>query len=98
VALGANAAPSDAALLVKNWNPPEARTLNPLGPSEPNGVADEPTYFPIRVDIIEAQRRVATDPGVQMIPTAGLPLAADGHLTLAGYEALRDRIRRSLGR
>jgi hypothetical protein len=58
----------------------------------------ELTYFPIRTDIIEAQRRVAGDPGVQMIPTADLPLAADGHLTQAGYEALRDRIRRSLGR
>jgi hypothetical protein len=58
----------------------------------------EPVYFPIRAEVIEAQRRVAGDPGVQMVLTADLPLVDDQHFTSAGYQELRDRIHRSLGR
>lgn len=54
--------------------------------------------FPIRAAIREAQRQVAADPGVQLIPTADLPLDPTNHLFQAGYEEVRDRIYRSLGR
>ena len=55
--------------------------------------------FSIRASVKEAQRRVATDPGVELIPTADLPCAdAACHLTHAGYQTVRDRIYRSLGR
>lgn len=55
--------------------------------------------FPIRANVKEAQRRVATDPGVELIPTADLFCAdAACHLTEAGFQTVRDRIYRSLGR
>ena len=54
--------------------------------------------FPIRAAIREAQRLVAADLNVQMIPTAGLPRDPTGHFTPAGYQEIRDRIYRSLGR
>ena len=55
--------------------------------------------FPIRASVKEAQRRVAADAGVEMIPTADL-LCADAacHLTPQGFQTVRDRIYRSLGR
>lgn len=58
----------------------------------------ESADFPIRAAIREAQRQVATDPGVQLIPTAHLPLDPTNHLFPAGFEEVRDRIYRSLGR
>lgn len=55
--------------------------------------------FPIRANVKEAQRQVATDAGVELIPTADLPRAdAACHLTPQGYQTVRDRIYRSLGR
>jgi hypothetical protein len=55
--------------------------------------------FPIRANVKEAQRQVATDPGVELIPTADLPCAdAACHLTPQGYQTVRDRIYRSIGR
>ena len=55
--------------------------------------------FPIRAAIREAQRQVAADLNVQMIPTADLPLdPATNHYFPAGYQELRERIYRSLGR
>lgn len=54
--------------------------------------------FPIRAAIREAQRQVATDPGVELIPTAHLPLDPTSHLFPSGFEEVRDRIYRSLGR
>lgn len=55
--------------------------------------------FAIRANVKEAQRLVATDPGVELIPTADLPCAdAACHLTPVGYQTVRDRIYRSLGR
>jgi hypothetical protein len=54
---------------------------------------------PDRVLIKAAQRQVATDPGVELIPTGDLEMAADGnHFTHQGYQTIRDRIYRSLGR
>lgn len=58
----------------------------------------EIAYFPIRENIIEAQRQVSRDPGVELIPTADLPLDATNHITPAGNEIIRDRIYRSIGR
>ena len=58
----------------------------------------EITDFPIRASVREAQRQVARDPGVELIPQADLPVDATGHLTPAGNQTLRDRIYRSLGR
>lgn len=55
--------------------------------------------FPIRASVREAQRQVSTDPGVEFIPTTDLPCAdAACHLTPQGYQTVRDRINRSLGR
>lgn len=55
--------------------------------------------FPIRAPIREAQRQVAADQGVEMIPAAHLPIdPATNHLFPAGYQEIRDRIYRSLGR
>lgn len=54
--------------------------------------------FPIRAAIREAQRQVAADPNVLMIPTADLPLDPTGHYFPAGYQEIRERIYRSLGR
>ena len=55
--------------------------------------------FPIRAAIREAQRQVAADPGVQLIPTAHLATdPTTNHLFPAGYQEIRDRIYRSLGR
>jgi hypothetical protein len=72
-----------------------ARSNNPGLPVRIVEIAD----FPVRVNIRAAQREVASDPGVEMIPTADL-LCADAacHLTQAGYATVRDRIYRSLGR
>jgi hypothetical protein len=53
---------------------------------------------PARASVREAQRSVAADPGVELIPTADLPLNADGHFFTTGYMTVRDRINRSLGR
>lgn len=54
--------------------------------------------LPIRTAIREAQRQVAADSNVLMIPTADLPLDPTGHYFPAGYQEIRDRIYRSLGR
>ncbi len=54
--------------------------------------------FPIRAAIREAQRQVAADPNVLMIPTAGLPRDPTGHFLPVGYQEIRERIYRSLGR
>lgn len=54
--------------------------------------------LPNRAQIREAQRQVSADPNVQMIPTADLPLSDGQHLTPEGYQTVRDRIYRSLGR
>ena len=52
-----------------------------------------------RAVLREAQRRLANDPGVQLIPTADLELDSTGnHFTMQGYQAIRDRIYRSIGR
>ena len=54
---------------------------------------------PERAHIREAQRQVAEDQGVQLIPTADLPFDVDGnHFTTQGYQTIRERIYRSLGR
>jgi hypothetical protein len=72
-----------------------ARTGNPALPVRIVEIVDTPS----RAQIREAQRQVAADPNVQMIPTADLPPAADGqHLTTESYQAVRDRIYRSLER
>lgn len=61
-------------------------------------VPDRPD-LPERALIKAAHREVATDPGVELIPTADLECAdAACHLTQAGYATVRDRIYRSLGR
>ena len=55
--------------------------------------------LPNRRVLRDAQRQVASDPGVELIPTMDLPLAdAAGHFTPAGYQTVRDRLYRSLGR
>lgn len=55
--------------------------------------------FPIRASVREAQRQVSMDTGVEFIPTTDLPCAdAACHLTAQGYQTVRDRIYRSLGR
>lgn len=54
--------------------------------------------FPIRASVREAQRQVATDPGVQMIPTADLEVDTTNHFTPGANQTVRDRIYRSLGR
>lgn len=54
--------------------------------------------FPIRAAIREAQRQVAADPNVLMIPTADLPRDPTGHFLPVGYQEIRERIYRSLGR
>ena len=55
--------------------------------------------FPVRASVREAQRRVAAASGVEMIPTADLFCAdAACHLTPQGYQTVRDRIYRSIGR
>ena len=53
---------------------------------------------PNRATIRAAQREVANDPGVELIPTADLPFDEGGHHTADGYRTVRDRIYRSLGR
>jgi lysophospholipase L1-like esterase len=55
--------------------------------------------FAIRANVKEAQRQVATDSGVELIPTADLQCADPAcHLTPQGYQTVRDRISRSIGR
>jgi len=55
--------------------------------------------FPVRANVREAQRQVGSDPRVEFIPTADLPWAdAAGHLTTEGYQTVRDRLYKSLGR
>jgi hypothetical protein len=70
------------------------RASHPQLPVRVMEIAD----FPIRAAVKEAQRQVATDPNVQMIPTADLPLDSTGHHLPSGYVEIRDRISRSLGR
>lgn len=54
---------------------------------------------PDRTVLRDAQRQVSADPGVELIPTADLEWAdAAGHFTPAGFQTVRDRIYRSLGR
>lgn len=54
--------------------------------------------FPIRANVRAAQRQVAGDSGVEMIPTSDLPIADEaGHLTPDGYRTVRDRVYESLG-
>lgn len=55
--------------------------------------------LPDRVTVRAVQQEVATDPGVELIPTADLPPPnSDGHFSQAAYQVVRDRIYRSLGR
>jgi hypothetical protein len=55
--------------------------------------------FPIRASVREAQRQVSMDTGVEFIATSDLPCAdAACHLTAQGYQTVRDRVYRSLGR
>ena len=59
----------------------------------------EVPYRVDRVVVREAQRIVATDPGVELIPTADLEWAdAAGHLTSAGFQTVKERIYTSLAR
>jgi hypothetical protein len=55
--------------------------------------------FPDRTRIREAQRAIANDPGVELIPTADLALVGDGtgYFSTTAYVSVRDRIFRSLG-
>lgn len=55
--------------------------------------------LPDRASVRGAQRVVSADPGVELIPTTDLPPPdADGHFTPMAYQAVRDRISRSLER
>lgn len=71
-----------------------ARAGNPTLPVRVVEIPDTPDRATVR----DAQREVARDPGVELIPTADLPLDATGHFVPAGYVAVRDRLYRSLGR
>ena len=55
--------------------------------------------FAIRANVKEAQRQVASDHGVELITTSDLFCGdAACHLMPEGYQTVRDRIYRSLGR
>ena len=72
-----------------------ARTANP---DLPVRIVELPN-LPDRAGVRAAQRVVAADRGVELIATADLtPVDGDGHYAPTSYEAVRDRIYRSLGR
>lgn len=72
-----------------------ARTSNPELRVRIIELPDSPDRLTVRA----AQHEVASDPGVELIPTNDLPTAdAAGHYALSSYQVVRERIYRSLGR